>query len=356
MISRVAFFLTGHGFGHGVRNSALIEAMPPEIEVHIFTSLPAGFFQEELHRAYRVHPCEIDCGCLQISNVDVDVEATLARYAELDAGRDAAIARYAPLLQSLGIDLVIGDIPPLAFPIARAAGIPAWALYNFTWVDIYRPYVATRPRYRDMLARMEADYALADRRLRLWPFLEGGMPGPAEDVGLLCRPGRERRREFADRFGFDARKRWALVYVGSYGLDGVAWDNLARFPDWEFMGLYPLQGAPSNYHVIRKEPSFRYADLTASCDLVLGKLGYGLVAECLSQAKPVIFLGRTDFEEYPLLKALMESRGSGREISLDDFKAMNIGGLLRDLTAVSRTPLQADALPRILEKMRIPAL
>lgn len=353
MTSHIAFFLSGHGFGHGVRNSAIIEALPPEVEVTLFTSLPAGFFREELHRPYRVVPCEIDCGCLQNSTIDVDVEATLARYSELDANRDAAVRTFAPMLQSLGVDLVYGDIPPLAFPIAKAAGLPAWAMYNFTWIDIYRPYVERYPRYRDLLKKMEADYALADRRLRLYPFMDGGMPGEVEDVGLLCRPGRDRRLEFAERFGFNPDRKWALIYVGSYGLEGVDWGNLARYSDWEFMGLYPLQGAPSNYHVIRKEPSFRYADLTASCDLVVGKLGYGLVAECLSQGKPVLFLGRVDFAEYPMLKDLVESQGLGWELSLADFRKVEFGNALEKLTARPPKPRPAAALARILGKMGI---
>src|SRR6185503_9883976 len=100
---------------------------------------------------------------------------------------------------------------------------------------------------------------------------------PLEDIGLVCRPGISRREEFARRFGLDAGKRWATVYIGTFGLQGADWKRLADFRDWEFIGLDPLPGAPANYHVIRKDPSLRYADLTASCDLVLGKLGYGLV-------------------------------------------------------------------------------
>ena len=36
---KIAFFLSGHGFGHGVRNSAVIEALPADVEVDIYTSL-----------------------------------------------------------------------------------------------------------------------------------------------------------------------------------------------------------------------------------------------------------------------------------------------------------------------------
>lgn len=349
----LAFFLSGHGFGHGVRNSAILEALPASAEIHLFTSLPESFFREELHRPFRLHQVEIDCGCLQASTIDVDVEATLARYAQLESRRAEILAERVPQLKALGIQRVIGDIPPMAFPIARAAGIPSIALYNFTWLDIYRPYLDRYPRYRGMLDRMEADYALADARLRLWPHLDGGMPGEAEDIGILCRPGTSRRAEFAERFRLDPAKQWALVYVGSHGLDGVAWGNLAKHRDWEFLGLYPLEGAPENYRVVAKDPSFRYADLTASCDLVLGKLGYGLVTECLTQAKPVLFLGRADFAEFAMLKDLVESKGLGREISLADFRRVDIGEALATLTAVPRTPMKAEALPRILQKIGV---
>jgi hypothetical protein len=354
--SKIAFFLSGHGFGHGVRNAALIDALPTEVEVFLFSSLPESFFREELHRSWTLIPCELDCGTLQRDTVETDVAGSLARYLSLESGRAEAVARYAPMLQELRVELVIGDAPPLAFRIAKAAGIPAWAMYNFTWLDIYRPYLKWFPEYRPMLARMEEDFAQADLHLRLFPAMESPPLGPLEDLGLLCKPGVSRREDFARRFSLDPLKKWCSVYVGSFGLEGVAWENLARFSDWEFLGLYPLPGAPSNYRHIQKDLSFRYADLTASCDLVLGKLGYGLVAGCLSLGKPVLFLSRKDFSEYEMLKRTVEDRGQGKEVPLEAFLRLDIGGALRDLTARSFAPMEATARDRILEKMGFPAL
>lgn len=355
-VSKVAFFLTGHGFGHGVRNSAVINALPPSVEVSLFTSLPESFFREELRRPYRLVPCEIDCGCVQHDAIDVDVEATLERYRALDARRGESVERFAKALVETGAELVIGDVPPLAFPIASAAGVPSWAVYNFTWTDIYRPYVEERPRYRDMLLRMEADYALAGRHIRLYPGLESPVPGPVEQAGLLCRPGRPRRLEFAAKFGLDPGKRWALVYVGSHGLDGISWRDLDLHAGWEFMGLYPLEGAPANYHVLAKDASFGYADLTASCDLVLGKLGYGLVAECLALGKPILFTGRTGFMEFPLLKEVVEGRGMGLELPLERLKALDFREELEVLAGGGHLPMEATGLAYILGKMGYPGL
>ncbi len=352
-MKRIAFFLTGHGFGHAVRQSALIEALPAHVSVDIYTSVPESFFRDEVRRPVRVIPCEIDCGCLQTDTVEVDVDATLKRYAGIESDRNAHVARFAPMLRESGAELVLGDTPPLAFPIARAAGIPAWCVCNFTWLDIYGPYLAKHPRYLGMLARMREDYALADRHLRLFPHMAGDPSLSVEPVGMICRPGESRREEFARRFGFDAGKKWALIYVGSFGLEGVDWQRLADYPDWEFMGLYPLAGAPANYRFLKKDLSFRYADLNASCDLVIGKLGYGLVAECLASAKPVLFLGRRDFSEFELLKGLVEGRGMGREIPLERFKKADFGAELQAFAAKPLDSLPALGVADILGKLGV---
>jgi hypothetical protein len=350
-LKRIAFFLTGHGFGHAVRQSALIEALPAHVSVDIYTSVPESFFRDEVRRPVRVIPCEIDCGCLQTDTVEVDVEATLERYAGIESDRSGHVARFAPMLRESGADLVVGDTPPLAFPIARAAGIPAWCVCNFTWLDIYGPYLAKHPRYADMLARMREDYALADRHLRLFPHMAGDPSLPGEPVGMISRAGRSQREEFARRFGLDPDKKWALIYVGSFGLEGVDWHRLADYPDWEFMGLYPLEGAPASYRFLKKDLSFRYADLNASCDLVIGKLGYGLVAECLASAKPILFLGRKDFSEFELLKGLVEGRGMGREIPLERFKKADFGADLQALAAKPLDSQPASGVADILGKL-----
>lgn len=349
---RVAFFLTGHGFGHGVRNSALIEALPPKVDVDIYTSLPASFFKEELHRPYRLYDCEIDCGCLQTDTVEVDVEGTLMRYAELDAKRDELIQEFSQAVAIRSTDLIIGDIPPLAFPIAKAAGVSAWSSCNFDWVDIYRPYLDQFPHYGDMVSRMEEDYRLAQKRIRFYPFMNPrDEVEKIEEIGLICRPGQDKRKWFAQQFGLDIDKKWCLIYVGSFGLEGVAWNRLREYSDWEFIGLYPLHGAPLNYHHIEKNLSYRYADLTASVDLVLGKLGYGLVAECMAMGKPVLFLGRNGFSEYAMLKNILETRKMGLEIPLNRFLEMDFGDDLKSLLSAAIAPTKAHGVGQFMEKM-----
>ncbi len=319
----LAFFLTAHGFGHGVRQSAFIHALPREVEVTLFTDLPAGFFGEELDRPFRHVSLTLDCGCLQPDNTRVDVAATLARYRELDAERNRLIDAAAGALADVGAEFVIGDAPPLAFPAARAAGLPSWAVCNFSWTDIYRPYLRAHPDFAPVWERMRADYAVADRHVRLTPFTGDPLCTDTVPVGMLTRPGKPSKEELARRLGIDPTKRWCLIYLGNYGLPGIPWKKLESFSEWHFLGLYPC-GNAANFTHIRKDPSLRYADLTASADLVLGKLGYGLVTECAALGTPVLYLGREDFCEFEALQDFLHERKLGEQIPLRDLLALNL--------------------------------
>jgi len=348
---KIAYFITGHGYGHGVRSSTIINALSADTEVYIFTSLPQKFFHEELTRPFQYLFTEIDCGCIQPDTVKIDILATLEKYAALDKRRDELLAQVVTQLRELRIDCVLGDIPPLAFAIAHNAGLPSCAITNFTWADIYQPYIEIYPQFSYLLEKILNDYTQANNALLLWPGLENRVFRYVESVGLLFRHGQSCREAISKRFGLDSSKKWCLVYIGNYGLSGIHWENLSRFPDYEFFGLYQLQNAPANYHLLTKDASYRYADLTSSTDVILGKLGYGLVSECLGLGKPVLFLAREDFIEYDALKRPLVERGQGIEIDADTLRALDLQPALDQLVSKSYPQMADNALKRIIERI-----
>lgn len=355
MASHLAFFLTGHGFGHGVRASAIINALPETVKVSVFSSLPSGFFAEEIKigaNRFQSFTCEIDCGCVQYDSVSVDIDATLSQYASINAQRENLIPHYASLLTSLGIDAVIGDIPPLAFRIAKAAGLPSLAISNFAWTDIYADYASSHPAAADLVQIMRDDYACANKHALLEPYHGESFESlgvASERVGLLARVGENRRERLAEAFDLNLESHWCLVYVGSHGLPGVDWSLLGRFPDWQFMGLYDLPHASANYRKLDKKPEFSYADLTASCDLVLGKLGYGLVGEAMAHGKPIVFSPRRHFSEYDMLKKTIEDRGLGREIAVETLRRLDLGDHLQWALQCRAQAEPSVAIPKILK-------
>jgi L-arabinokinase len=349
---KIAYFITGHGYGHGVRSSIIINALPAEIEVYLLTALPETFFRGELTRPFHYIFHEIDCGCLQPDTVAVDILGTLNQYAALNARRTELLENAVSLLQKLKIDLVIGDVPPLTFPIARQAQIPSLAVANFTWADIYAPYVQQYPQFSDLLETLRQDYLQANQVLWSWPHLPNTLFPQVMAVGPLFRQGQSCRTMLAERFGLNPAKKWCLIYIGNYGLEGIAWERLSDFTDYEFLGLYPLQGAPNNYHLLTHTLDYRYADLTASVDVVLGKLGYNLVAECLGLSKPVIFLKRQDFCEYEILKQPLIERHQGIEIEIEQLRQLNFKTELDQLTGQQYPPMITEALTQVVTTIR----
>jgi L-arabinokinase len=347
----IAYFISGHGYGHGVRSCVIINRIPSKNRILVFSSLPSDFFREELKVEYRHVPCELDSGCIQSDCVHIDIAATIKKYTEINKKREKIIKQFSGLIKKLGVELVLADIPPLAFPIAAVAGVPGIGISNFTWADIYQPYLHQNPEFSPVLEQINDDYGKADQYFSLYPNMEGKGFYRQEKAGIIARKGKNRRNELAATYGINPGKKWCLIYIGNFGLNGIQWERLREYSDWEFFGLYPLSGAPDNYHLLSKNTGFNYADFTASSHIVFGKLGYGLVAESLYHGIPTLFFERRNFAEYPYLKRALIKRGLGKEISLEKVRNLDFRYEIEALTQTIRKPLNCYGTDYIINAL-----
>lgn len=317
----ISYYITSHGFGHGVRACTIIDKIPADLRVTVHTALPEQFLREEISREFDYHPQEFDCGCLQSDSVTVDIEKTVRTYSAMAEKNDALLDNQAAWSRDKEVRVIVGDIPPFAFEIASRARIFSIAATNFTWLDIYESYVDRFPEFAGVVEHIQIQYQSANLLLSMAPSCS--MPYFAEriDAGVVGRKGRNRRELLQEELSIDSGKRLALIYPGTFGLSNTPWVRLAEFDQWEFLGLYPLSGAPPNYHQVSKEMC-PYQDLTASVDLVISKLGYSTVAECMINGTPLLYLPRTDFMEYPVLKSGVDRWGYGYCLPEQAYKAL----------------------------------
>jgi len=347
--SRIAYFVSGHGYGHGLRSAQFINALPPSCAVTLYTTLPATFFHREITREYTYTHCQLDCGCVQRDALSVDISATYDAYAALESGKPALLDNLCALLSGDGTQFVIGDIPAIPFAAAARLDLPSMAISNFTWCDIYSEYCAADARFGPLLESMQSDYAGAHLYARLYPALSTSPIARVEDVDMLCRTNAvTSRSRLASRLGLDTDRRWCLVYAGEYGMRDIQWHRLDRYPDWQFVGLYPLRNPPGNYLQL---PSGKldYASLTAHSELVLGKLGYGLVSECLYRGTPVAYAARRDFCEYEVLVNALESHAMGYRLNADDMRNCELDNAIRWATTTGHRAHTKTAENRLLE-------
>jgi hypothetical protein len=350
----VVYYVTGHGFGHGVRTVAICNAFSPAVRITFRTSLPERFFKEEVRRDFCYAPVEFDCGCIQKDSLTTDVERTFACYQDLALKNELLLAEEAAWCRSQGADVMVSDITPFAFDVAAAIGIPSVAVTNFTWYDVYSLYLDRNPSFAPVLADMRSQYARASLLLALEPALPMAYFPHRLEVPPVGRSGQYRREEILTSYGFDPGKKIGLIYFGHFGLDAVNWDRLVTFTGWEFLGVFPLPSPPANYHLIPKT-DFPYQDLAASADLMICKIGYGVTAECMLHGTPLLYLPRDDFAESPRLESALTAWGGGYRLSYNEFKEFGWGKILENISRQGRAkivvPDGASLCAREIEKI-----
>jgi len=68
-------------------------------------------------------------------------------------------------------------------------------------------------------------------------------------------------------------------------------------------------------HVRVVPPDAFIPDMVAMADVVLGKVGYGTVSECLAARTPLVYVPRLNFAEERDIVSLLTANGAGVEMS-----------------------------------------
>lgn len=339
---KIAYYITSHGYGHALRSSVICNKFSPDVEVIFRTLVPEAFFRREVLRPFSYAPAEFDCGCIQTDGVTVDIGRTIAAYCGRADKNAMILPDEAQWCVDQKIDGIVGDIVPFAFEVAHAAGIPSIAVTNFTWWDIYQEYCGTFPYFAPYVEKIRCQYGLAAMLLDLKASLPMEYFKKRKPVPPVGRVGKNIRDRILSEFSLGKNKCLALIYTGNFGMDAIDWKKLERFTKWEFLGLYPLLGSPSNYNVVSKRV-FRYQDCIASVDLMVSKIGYGVYAECFLNGTPILYLPREEFAEYPVLDRAIVKWGGGVCLPKDDFYQLNWGDALEKILSSNRPlPVNPD--------------
>ena len=332
---KILCYLTAHGYGHAVRTSTICNELSRNVRLIFRTTIPENFFREEVKRPFEYLPGQFDCGCIQSDSVTVDKKETLQTYMTLAEQNIARLEEEVRFCREQRIDGIVSDITPLAFEVARKAGLPSVAVANFTWFDIYAPYMWEFPSFAPFLEKIRRQYQMADLLLELMPSM--GMPYFANRVRIppVAKQGRNKSGRLKEHLGLEKDLRIALIYVGELGMEEIRWGDLGKVRGWHFLGIYPLPGASANYHLMDKK-TFPYEDLVASAELMVTKIGYGVVSQALINGTPLIYLPREDFAEFPVLEKAIQKWGHGYRLSKEDYCTLKWERVLEEVSKRER--------------------
>jgi hypothetical protein len=318
LAAAIVFYISGHGFGHASRCIEVINAvLAASRDAHRRPHLGAPLAVRPLGQGAQVAfgTLECDTGVVQIDALTLDEADTIRRAASFHSDLVTRAASETRVLRELGAGLVVGDIPPLAFAVGAAAGIPSIALGNFTWDWIYGDYPRVRlapsllPTIRGAYAEGLDGAAAADVG-RVRELLN------VKDIPFIARHATRSREEVCKLLKLPADKPLVLMSFGGYGLPGLDTDVLDEVQEvhrdrgGDGRSAARKQGdaagrAPGSFISINEEAMYdagvRYEDLVGAADAVVTKPGYGIVSECIANDTAILYTSRGHFPEYDVL-------------------------------------------------------
>jgi hypothetical protein len=334
----IVFYVSGHGFGHASRTIEVINAIlvkRPETRIGVRTAAPRWLFDLTVKGKVTFSTLETDTGVVQVDSLTLDEADSIRRASAFHSDLVTRAASETRVLRELGAGLIVGDIPPLAFAVGGASGIPSIGLGNFTWDWIYADY----PRVRlapSLLPAIRTAYSRASMALRL--PMSGGFENfsNVKDIPFIARHATRTREEVCKLLKLPADKPIVLASFGGYGIPGLETDALAKFKKYTVITTanLPLGRTRKEMPTAERKGSFisvneeamydagvRYEDLVGAAEVVVTKPGYGIIAEAIANDAAVLYTARGHFPEYDVLVAEMPKYVRNAFISHDDLFA-----------------------------------
>jgi L-arabinokinase len=270
----------------------------PYVDIHVRSAAPARIF--EPLRPESVEPCDIDAGLIETDPLTIDRDGSLRRLHAFMARRDAIVAEEVAAVRRLNPRLIVADIPFLAGDVAADAGVPCVGISNFTWDWIYENLFRTDASYASLAPVISDGYAQMSVLLEL-PF---GRTSPAISrkiiTPLIAMKSRRTSCDVLAHLGISPDDPRPRVLFGTRGglsretLDKVAAESM------EFLFLVPHGGAgplPANVMTFTLSPSLDFSDVSLVVDIMVSKLGYGIVSECIATQTRLVWPKRLGFAE-----------------------------------------------------------
>lgn len=207
----------------------------------------------------------------------------------------------------------MGDVPPLAFVAAAAAGVPSIALANFTWDWIYEGYPNELRVVPELLPTLRRAHAEATEAWRM-PIGGGFSAFPVvRDHPMIARHASRDRNCVRVALDLPTDRPLALVSFGGYGTGPFRFSSLDCLDHVGVVFTVAAADPPAAmpvgvFRVLETQmqaQGLRYEDLVSAVDVVVTKPGYGIFSECLANRTAMLYTSRGRFAEYDVLVEAM---------------------------------------------------
>lgn len=339
--------ISSHGYGHLAQSAPVLNALMQSrsLRLTVRSGLATAHLARRIQHPFtHVHEAS-DFGFVMHDALNVDQEASAARYREAYANWPQRVAAEAEFLQQLAPDLVLSNVSPLPLAGAAVAGIPAMAMCSLNWADLFSHFFAHYSSGQAWAApiqsAMDQAYASALAFIRFTPGMDMPALANLNVIGPVSVYAEHRpqatREQVAQALGLPLHKRWLLLALG-----GIA--HRLPIEHWpELPGIQLL--APSDWNVAARQDITPYndeqlpfAELLPLVDVVLSKPGYGTFVEAACCGLPVLYLQRPDWPEAACLEDWLHHHARAAALEPEDGRTGNLQNALDALLGQTAPP------------------
>ncbi len=346
----IAYYITGHGLGHATRSVELITGLlrTGKFKICSVSNVSKDFFlqefeasavllhDEEGNNLYEHYNRNLDTGGIQLDVIRMDSQGSLQAYlATIHKHRTALLEQEVSWLKANSINLILLDATPIGSIAGQLAGIPAVFVTNFTWDYVFREMLTIiqanssldstiLAAYEDMVEQCARDVCSCSAIIRYPGFTP--LPALFDPVKVLSAPLISRpirNRTLRKDIGLVTDEKLLLLGFGGHTVDWKLRDDF--LPEgWRCIVLRAdPKLMPSNRFSVAAYDSY-IPDYIHASDVVLGKIGYGFVSECLTAGTPLVFVPRVDWPEEAHLEHLLTAEyDAGVSIPLEEYESGN---------------------------------
>lgn len=304
-MTTIGFYISSHGFGHLTRSLVIIKKLLEITDILIYIGSEAK--QLEFAKSYlseyndRVITSELttDIGLInQRKKLSVDQKALDLKLHEFIKSWDRVVDCEINKIKSYNIKMIVTDISPIGPLVANKLNVKCYAVSNFTWVEIYEKLGLTNRIIKEFINAYKHIDEFIEYSLRLPSFHRFGKP---IGVGFISREiDFSRVKEIKETFGeyviftFGQSAELNQINANDYQ------DNIIAFHGVEVSAPYvtklPFDTVDTQNYI-------------AASSLVIGKAGWGTIAESLISGVPLVLIERPDvYEDTYMIDQLKNQR------------------------------------------------
>ena len=325
--------MSSHGLGHATRLVGVIQQLCKSfshIDILLFGQTPDWFWSSNLpHNCkYRQIHAMTDIGLVQDGPFHHDIKKTQSLLLEFLRFREDSLVGILQAIDEFKPTFILSDISPLGVWVGHRLQIPNILLENFTWDWIYQEYLEEDPQFEKIIEQLIDIYQMPDLRLQSTPVCDR-RDGCVQLEPIFREPTLE-DKEIHTRLGLEPDEKYVLLTTGGIAMP-QALENISC-PDFHVVvpGDYPKVEKFNRFICIPMNAGMPFPDLVASSCCVIGKAGYGTIAECWGTGIPFLGVFRESFRESSVLLEFCLDNLHFQEITLDSFLHHSWQSLLKE--------------------------